>query len=131
MGASVVLVSRNAETAERAVAELPAGNHHAAVAEVSDTASLTRLTNDVQRKYGRIDMLVNSAGFTKAIPHANLDALDDALIDQMFAPSTGAASSPRSASWRRTRSHGGRAGGQRGIDRRAHRAWAAMSRTAR
>ncbi|MGE8365050.1 SDR family NAD(P)-dependent oxidoreductase [Cupriavidus sp.] len=85
LGASVVLVSRNAETAERAVAELPAGNHHAAVAEVSDTASLTRLANDVQRKYGRIDMLVNSAGFTKAITHANLDALDDALIDQMFA----------------------------------------------
>ncbi|EHP42162.1 NAD-dependent epimerase/dehydratase [Cupriavidus basilensis OR16] len=30
-------------------------------------------------------MLVNSAGFTRAIAHADLDALDDALIDEMFA----------------------------------------------
>ncbi|MCP3019781.1 SDR family NAD(P)-dependent oxidoreductase [Cupriavidus basilensis] len=85
LGASVVLVSRDAQTAARAVAELPPGNHHAAVAQISDTASLVRLADDVQRKYGRIDMLVNSAGFTKAIAHADLDALDDALIDEMFA----------------------------------------------
>ncbi len=85
LGASVVLVSRKPETAAHAVAGLPAGNHHAGVAEVSDTASLTRLADEVQRKYGRIDMLVNSAGFTRAIPHGDLDMLDDALIDQMFA----------------------------------------------
>ena len=30
-------------------------------------------------------MLVNAAGFTKPVPHADLDALDDALIDRMFA----------------------------------------------
>ena len=29
-------------------------------------------------------MLVNAAGFTKPVPHADLDALDDALIDRMF-----------------------------------------------
>ena len=30
-------------------------------------------------------MLVNAAGFTKLVPHADLDALDDDLIDMMFA----------------------------------------------
>jgi 3-oxoacyl-[acyl-carrier protein] reductase len=30
-------------------------------------------------------VLVNTAGFTKPVPHADLDALDDELIDRMFA----------------------------------------------
>ncbi len=30
-------------------------------------------------------MLVNGAGFTKPVPHADLEALDDELIDRMFA----------------------------------------------
>jgi 3-oxoacyl-[acyl-carrier protein] reductase len=29
-------------------------------------------------------VLVNTAGFTKPVPHADLDALDDDLIDRMF-----------------------------------------------
>ncbi len=32
-----------------------------------------------------LHILVNSAGFTKPVPHADLDALDDALIERMFA----------------------------------------------
>ncbi|WP_163364040.1 SDR family NAD(P)-dependent oxidoreductase, partial [Klebsiella aerogenes] len=34
--------------------------------------------------YGRADILVNSAGFTKPVPAGDLDALDDAFIDRMF-----------------------------------------------
>ena len=37
-----------------------------------------------QARYGRLDILVNAAGFTKPVPHADLDALDDELIDRMF-----------------------------------------------
>ena len=33
----------------------------------------------VRAAYGRCDVLVNSAGFTKPVPHANLDALTDAI----------------------------------------------------
>jgi 3-oxoacyl-[acyl-carrier protein] reductase len=31
-----------------------------------------------------VDILINAAGFTKPVPHADLDALDDELIDRMF-----------------------------------------------
>ncbi|SDD43329.1 3-oxoacyl-[acyl-carrier protein] reductase [Cupriavidus sp. YR651] len=85
LGVSVVLTGRNADRTERAVAALSAGNHLAASAEVSDSASLRQLADDVRHHYGRADILVNTSGFTKAVPHADLDALDDALIDELFA----------------------------------------------
>jgi 3-oxoacyl-[acyl-carrier protein] reductase len=85
LGASVVLTGRNRDSANRAAASLPAGNHLGAVAEIGDTASLNKLADEVSHHYGRIDILVNTAGFTRAIPHADLDALDDALIDELFA----------------------------------------------
>ncbi|MFJ4293066.1 SDR family NAD(P)-dependent oxidoreductase [Cupriavidus sp. NPDC089707] len=85
LGASIVLTGRDADKAASAAAALPAGNHLAAVAEVADSASLRALADEVICHYGRVDMLVNTAGFTRAIPHADLDALDDALIDELFA----------------------------------------------
>ena len=36
-------------------------------------------------EYGRCDVLVNSAGFTRMIPHHDLEALTDELIDSIFA----------------------------------------------
>lgn len=39
----------------------------------------------VGREYGRCDILVNSAGFTRMVPHADLESLDDDLIDSIFA----------------------------------------------
>jgi 3-oxoacyl-[acyl-carrier protein] reductase len=63
-----------------------AGEGHAAfAADVAETATLTVLRDAVFARYGRLDILVNAAGFTKPVPHADLDALDDALIDRMFA----------------------------------------------
>ncbi|QBY50151.1 SDR family NAD(P)-dependent oxidoreductase [Cupriavidus oxalaticus] len=85
LGASIVLTGRDADKAASAAAALPAGNHLAAVAEVADSASLRALADEVICHYCRADMLVNTAGFTRAIPHADLDALDDALIDELFA----------------------------------------------
>jgi 3-oxoacyl-[acyl-carrier protein] reductase len=84
-GASVVLAGRKAATAAEALAGLPPGEHLGAAAEVGDSASLRRLAETVHRKYGRIDILVNSAGFTRPIPHGDLEALTDELIDELFA----------------------------------------------
>ncbi|MCO4891474.1 SDR family oxidoreductase [Cupriavidus sp. WGtm5] len=85
LGASIVLAGRDADKAASAAAALPAGNHLAAVAEIGDSASLRKLADATSHHYGRVDILVNSAGFTRAIPHDDLDALDDALIDALFA----------------------------------------------
>ncbi len=38
----------------------------------------------ITERYGRLDILVNAVGFTKPVPHAALDQLDDDLIDRMF-----------------------------------------------
>ena len=32
----------------------------------------------------RLDLMVNNAGITRSVPHSDLDALDDALIDDIF-----------------------------------------------
>ena len=42
------------------------------------------LVDEVVRRYGRTDILVNCAGITRFVSHADLDALDDALIDDIF-----------------------------------------------
>jgi 3-oxoacyl-[acyl-carrier protein] reductase len=84
-GAKVVMTHRpGAEPAARAAERLKSlkGEGHAALpADVGDTATLIALRDEIARRYGRLDILVNSAGFTKAVPHANLD---DTLIDRMF-----------------------------------------------
>lgn len=73
-----------AAQAEAVAASLP-GGASAYPADVADTASLEALRDRIAAEHGRLDILVNAAGFTRPIPHADLDALDDAFIDRMFA----------------------------------------------
>jgi 3-oxoacyl-[acyl-carrier protein] reductase len=87
-GAKVIITHRpGADKAASAAALVKdfAGDGHAALpADVADTATLIALRDDITSRYGRLDVLVNTAGFTKAIPHGDLDALDDEFIDKMF-----------------------------------------------
>ncbi|HEY1945122.1 MAG TPA: SDR family oxidoreductase [Roseiarcus sp.] len=74
------------ETAAAVVASLPGSGHAALPADVAVTPSLLALRQAVQERYGQaLHVLVNAAGFTKPVPHADLDALNDELIDRMFA----------------------------------------------
>jgi 3-oxoacyl-[acyl-carrier protein] reductase len=73
-----------AAIARSVVAQLPSEGHAAFEADVSDTPSLIALRDRISEEHGRLDILVNAAGFTKPVPHADLDALNDDLIDQMF-----------------------------------------------
>jgi len=43
-----------------------------------------KLRESINVRFGRLDVLVNAAGFTKPVPHSDLDALSDELIDRMF-----------------------------------------------
>jgi len=45
-------------------------------ADVSDDAECRKLVNATLDQYGRLDALVNNAGTTKFVDHANLDGLD-------------------------------------------------------
>ncbi|MFC3724810.1 SDR family NAD(P)-dependent oxidoreductase [Neoaquamicrobium sediminum] len=88
-GATVAVTWRRGERDEAGAAqlrdELEAQGYAAVEADVADTASLKRLRRSVEERFGRIDILVHASGFTKAIPHTDLDALDDEFIDRMFA----------------------------------------------
>lgn len=86
-GASVVVgYNRSADAAGALVAQLPdsAHGHLAFAAPVMDSAALERLASEVQHRYGRCDILVNCAGITRFVDHADLDGLDDELIDTIF-----------------------------------------------
>ncbi|MFZ2105667.1 MAG: SDR family oxidoreductase [Roseiarcus sp.] len=87
-GARVIVThtARSAGAAASLADSLPGSGHMALPADVADTTSLLALRDDVRARCGdALHVLVNAAGFTKPVPHADLDALDDALIDRMFA----------------------------------------------
>ena len=85
LGATCVLVGRSAiEKGEKHISQLTAGKHFCLDASIVDSASLVAAAKEVEVRVGRCDILVNSAGFTKPVPAANLDALTDDLIDDVL-----------------------------------------------
>ncbi|MBR1204346.1 MULTISPECIES: SDR family NAD(P)-dependent oxidoreductase [unclassified Bradyrhizobium] len=89
LGARIAISHRDvpdeAAAAATVVQSLHGDGHAALIADVAQTATLKALRAEIERRFGRLDILVNAAGFTKPVPHADLDALDDDLIDRMFA----------------------------------------------
>jgi len=84
-GASVAICyNKGLERAKTLLAELPKADHRIVQLSVEDSSSVRRAADEIGKAYGRADILVNSAGFTRPIPHAQLDALDDALLDAML-----------------------------------------------
>ncbi|AOO85066.1 SDR family NAD(P)-dependent oxidoreductase [Bosea vaviloviae] len=84
-GATLVVTWRSDEAvAQAVVAGLPGIGHKARQSTVEDSATLVALAADVEATIGRCDILVNSAGYTKPVPIADLDALTDDFIDDMF-----------------------------------------------
>lgn len=80
----VVGYNRSGDAAHQLVSALVGAGHSARPAPVTDTASLTALATAMAHDYGGCDVLVNCAGITRFVPHADLDALDDQLIDAIL-----------------------------------------------
>jgi 3-oxoacyl-[acyl-carrier protein] reductase len=89
LGARVAISHRDtpdeATAATKVLQSLPGDGHAAFAADVARTETLKGLRVEIERQFGRLDVLVNAAGFTKPVPHADLEALEDELIDRMFA----------------------------------------------
>jgi 3-oxoacyl-[acyl-carrier protein] reductase len=84
-GARVVVgYNKGAERAAALVAELPGDGHLAMHLPLEDTPQIRRVAASVGEMFGRADILVNSAGFTRMVPHRDLEALDDDLIDRVL-----------------------------------------------
>ena len=84
-GAKVVLTDLRSEEEINVVAAGLAGDGHMVVqAPVDDSKALKRMADQITDHYGTVDLLVNCAGITRSVPHADLDGLDDKLIDDIF-----------------------------------------------
>lgn len=84
-GASVVVgYNKGEDRALQLIKELPGDNHMAQQIVLEDSDTSRRAADVIRAKYGRADVLINSAGFTRPIPHADIDALDDALLDSVL-----------------------------------------------
>ncbi len=66
------------------VAGLPGSGHHAVHLPMQDSAAIGRAASEIGAAHGRLDILVNSAATTRAIPHGDLDAMDDASFDAIL-----------------------------------------------
>ncbi|MBV8120985.1 MAG: SDR family oxidoreductase [Alphaproteobacteria bacterium] len=84
-GAKVVVgYNKGAGRAAALIAELPGDGHKAVYLPLEQTAQIRRVASEVRDTYGRADILVNSAGFTRMVAHHDLEALDDNLIDAVL-----------------------------------------------
>jgi 3-oxoacyl-[acyl-carrier protein] reductase len=82
-----ITYSRSAEKAGRTVDELEdlGGRHRALRADVSDDAAVAAMVTAVGDAYGRLDALVNNAGMSSQAPAEDLDGVDLAEWDRVFA----------------------------------------------
>jgi 3-oxoacyl-[acyl-carrier protein] reductase len=85
-GARVVVgYNKGADRAAALIAELPGSGHIAMHLPLEDTGQIRKVAAAVGETCGRADILINSAGFTRMVPHHDLEALDDDLIDAVLA----------------------------------------------
>lgn len=84
-GAQVIInYNSNAEKAAAVAASLVGENHLTIQASVTDSTALRQMAAQVRERYGTLDLLVNNAGITRPVPHADLDGLEDEWIDRIL-----------------------------------------------
>ena len=89
-GATVVVgYHHGKDRAEALCAELPGRGHCACAVALDDAGTHDQLATVVREAFGRLDILVNSAGYTQRIPHADLATLTPALFNQVLTANAG------------------------------------------
>ncbi len=84
-GATVYVgYNKGLDRAEKLIGDLPGGGHRPIRIVLEDSATIRAAATAVADAHGRADIVVNSAGFTKPVPHGDLDALTDELIDGLM-----------------------------------------------
>ena len=79
LGARCVLLynSESAESAAAKAAALPGSGHLSFKAPITDSAALKEVAEQVAAQCGVVHILINSAGYTRAGPAADLDILEE------------------------------------------------------
>lgn len=89
-GARVVVgYYRGRGRAEALAAQLPGAGHVARAIPLEDAQAHAQLADWAAHELERLDILVNSAGYTCRIAHRDLDAMDAALFNEILAANVG------------------------------------------
>lgn len=72
------------DRAEALAAGLPGGGHLPLHLPLLDSAAIGAAAARVEAELGRCDILVNSGGTTRPVPHADLEAMDDETFDRIL-----------------------------------------------
>ena len=104
-GARVAVVGRDAAKAREVAATLGQASRGFAC-DVTDTASVTRLVEEVEKEFGQLDVLVNNAGLTRdnvlfRLKDEDWDAVLDANLRGAFAAIRAAARGMMKRRWGR------------------------------
>jgi len=86
-GARVIVnYSRSHDDARSTVKEIQSkgGTAIAVAADVSDQTQATALMAAAITEFGRLDYLINNAGWSTRVPHAKMDELTDEIWDHVF-----------------------------------------------
>jgi NAD(P)-dependent dehydrogenase (short-subunit alcohol dehydrogenase family) len=87
LGARVVgIVRKDLDQAQEKFDTLPNPHlgHFVELASVVDSVAMLKAVWDIKERAGGCDILINTAGISKGIPHVNLDALTDDLFDEIM-----------------------------------------------
>jgi 3-oxoacyl-[acyl-carrier protein] reductase len=83
-----VMYAQSREQAEGVARELTAQyqiNAAAFACDITDPAAVSALVDDVTRRFGRLDILINDAAYNKSIPFPDLDSLTEDVWDKIMA----------------------------------------------
>lgn len=72
------------DRAEALAAGLPGAGHLPLHLPLLDSAAIRAAAARVEAELGRCDILVNSGGTTRPVPHADLEAMDDETFDRIL-----------------------------------------------
>jgi ketoreductase RED2 len=84
LGATVVVNSSSSVEAGEAVSASLPGESTYIRADISIQDEAHTLIDRTIEKYGRLDYLINNAGWTTVVPHENLDELTDEIFRKTF-----------------------------------------------
>jgi NAD(P)-dependent dehydrogenase (short-subunit alcohol dehydrogenase family) len=76
--------NKGAARAAALIGEIAGNGHRAMRIPMEDSTQIRAAAEAVRNEFGRADILVNSAGFTRMISHSDLESLDDDLIDAIL-----------------------------------------------
>jgi ketoreductase RED2 len=84
LGANVVVNSANSVEAGKAVAAKIGANAIYVQADISDKVAGQHLLNETIKHFGKLDILINNAGWTSLVAHHDLEALTDEIFLKTF-----------------------------------------------